>query len=134
MTHGKTRGRQVSDQLHPVVYKAAIGLALWFVLTVWLMFGGGSGYQEFDLVMVSFVIIAAFAIPAILFMSAGKFVRTHIHREEPAPGSFRAWLDGDFRSWSARTPAGEAAIQILLPLAAVAFGATLLGIALHIAV
>lgn len=131
---GRTPERRVSERIHPVIYKTALGLTLWFVLVVWFLFGRGSGYQEFDLVMVSFVMIAAFAIPVALYTISGNFARTHMHRESPPAGSFRAWLGGDFRSWSAQTSASAAAVQILLPIAAAALGATLLGIALHLAV
>jgi hypothetical protein len=40
---------------------------------------------------------------------------------------------GDFVTWQDRLKGANAAIEILLPLAAVAFGMTALGIALHFA-
>lgn len=33
--------RPVSRRLHPWVYKAIAGLALWYVLSVWIGFAGG---------------------------------------------------------------------------------------------
>jgi hypothetical protein len=127
MSHPLRHNRHVESDLHPVIYKTAAGLILWFGIAAWLLFAS-SDYQKFDLVMVSFVMLAAVAIPSIVLMTRRHFLRTHMHAEEPAPHSLHAWLAGDFQTWQARIPAGEAAVQILLPLAAVSIGLTALGI------
>jgi hypothetical protein len=49
-----------SNQLHPVVHKAAAALLIWFVAAAWLLFGGG-GYIGLALGVISmpvFVILA----------------------------------------------------------------------------
>jgi hypothetical protein len=42
--------------------------------------------------------------------------------------SFKDWKAGDFAVWGSRLRASHAAIDVLLPLAAVAFGLTAIGI------
>jgi hypothetical protein len=42
--------QNVSDQLHPLVHKAAAGLLIWFVVAAWLLFGSG-GYIGLALAM-----------------------------------------------------------------------------------
>jgi len=46
---------------------------------------------------------------------------------------YQDWARSDFDTWQSRLTGSEAAIQILMPIAAVAFGMTLFGIAVHIA-
>jgi hypothetical protein len=48
--------------------------------------------------------------------------------EQPRRLAFRDWRSGDFAVWQARLRGLHAAIDILLPLAAVAFGLTAIGI------
>jgi hypothetical protein len=52
------------------------------------------------------------------------------HAAEPHPEaiSFRDWQSGDFAVWGSRLRGTDAAIDLLLPLAAVAFGLTAIGI------
>jgi hypothetical protein len=45
--------------------------------------------------------------------------------------SFQAWARSDFETGQGRLPAAEAAVQALLPIAAVAFGMTIFGIVGH---
>ena len=129
MTHRKFRhNRHVTGDLHPSVYKAAVGFAFWYALAAWLLFAN-AGYQKFVLIMVSFVMLATVGVPAVAFFTGRRFRRAFIEKDRPA-GSLREWLAADFQTWQARLPAGEAAVQILLPLAAAAIGITLLGFAM----
>jgi hypothetical protein len=34
--------RPVFDQLHPSIYRAAVGLVVWFVLAAWIFFDAGA--------------------------------------------------------------------------------------------
>jgi hypothetical protein len=52
----------------------------------------------------------------------------HAHDSHPGAISFRDWRAGDFAVWGARLRGSDAAIDMLLPLAAVAFGLTAIGI------
>jgi SAM-dependent methyltransferase len=121
--------REVSDRLHPVVQLAAAGLLIWFVVAAWLLFGGG-GYVNLALVMISVLVFMALAIPWVLWR-AGVAAR----RRNAEPGdagetpseTLATWLQGRFATADAERPS-TAAVEILLPLAAVAFGLTALGI------
>jgi hypothetical protein len=130
--HKARHNRHVTADLHPAIWKTAVGLALWYVFAAWLFFASAD-YQTFVLVMVSFVIFAAIAIPGAVFLTRRKFLRTRLHAHDPSPGSLRAWLASDFETWQARLSSGEAAVQVLLPLAAVSIGLTLLGVAMLVA-
>jgi hypothetical protein len=54
-----------SDQLHPVIYKGLIGLALVFVLSAWGFFAHG-GYLGITLAVVSGLFLVAVALPGVL--------------------------------------------------------------------
>ena len=48
--------------------------------------------------------------------------------EHARPASFHDWRDGDLVVWGARLRTRDAAIDVLLPLAAVSFGLTAIGV------
>ncbi|MBI4273200.1 MAG: hypothetical protein HY659_00675 [Rhizobiales bacterium] len=121
--------RPSSDSLHPFVYWAATGLALWFVVAAWILFGAGS-QMELMLTMVSVLMLMAIAIPFALWLIWRKSQNSDALRGKGE--TFRDWASGDFDTWQGRFKGAEAAIEILLPLAAVAFGITAIGIVLHI--
>jgi hypothetical protein len=122
--------RLVSAQVHPLVYAGVVGLALWFALAAWGF--ADDGYTDYLLVVVSGFVAIAVTLPLIL---------SRIGRKEDQPAdaganrrhSFRAWAAGDLLTWQDRLKGANAAIEILLPLAAVAFGMTAFGIVLHFA-
>lgn len=123
---------RVSDQLHPSVHKAAAGLLIWFVVAAWLLFGG-AGYIDLALVIVSVLVFMALAIPAAL-----RRAYVVAHRGGPADPAkepsetFGAWLQGRFATWTDQEESSTAAMEVLLPLAAVAFGITALGIVFQV--
>ena len=51
----------------------------------------------------------------------------------PGKTSFHDWRTGDFAVWGSKLHGTDAAIDMLLPLAAVAFGLTAIGIVFLIA-
>ncbi len=116
----------VSDHLHPWVYLAIVGLALWFVLSAWGF--AVDGYADYLLGVVSGFIFIAVALPYALWRvwrrSQGAALRDG--------GSFRDWASGELATWQDRVKGTNAALEILLPIAAVAFGMTALGIVLHL--
>jgi hypothetical protein len=118
---------KVSDQLHPLVHKAAAGLLVWFVVAAWLLFGG-AGYIDLALAIVSVLVFMALAIPAALRRA---FVVAQ--RAEPEPSeTLGVWLQGRFATWTDQEESSTAAMEVLLPLAAVAFGITALGVVLQL--
>jgi hypothetical protein len=132
-THAQSP-QDVSDHLHPRIQMAAAGLLIWFVIAAWLLFGG-SGYIELALAMISVLVFMAIAIPLALW-------RTNLTAQrsaglsggaEQASDTLDKWLRGRFATWTDQQRGSTAAIEILLPLAAVAFGITALGIAFDLA-
>jgi hypothetical protein len=120
------RNRLVSAQVHPLVYAGMVGLALWFAVSAWGF--ASDGYTDYLLVVVSGLV--ALAVALLLILSR---VDQPADARPNRRNSFRAWARGDLDTWQDRLKGSNAAIEILLPLAAVAVGMTLLGIVLHFA-
>jgi hypothetical protein len=87
--------RPASDRVHPAVYWVIVGLAGWLVLSVWGFLG--SGYAGLALAVVTIFIVIAVTL----------------------------WLAHEFDVDAGRMKATVAAMEILLPIAAVAFGMTI---------
>lgn len=107
---------------------------IWFVIAAWLLFGG-AGYIALALAMISVLVFMTIAIPLALW-------RTHLAAQRLGGGSDAAeqeaetlgkWLGGRFATWTDQQRASTAAVEILLPLAAVALGITALGIVFDLA-
>jgi len=131
---------KTSDRLHPLVHIAAAALLTWFVVAAWLLFGG-AGYIDLALAMVSVLVFMALAIPAALLRTNITARRSSIAADatkdadlkdadesEQTSERFGYWLRGQFATWTDCERSSTATIEILLPLAAVAFGITALGI------
>lgn len=113
--------QRITDRLHPGVYLALAGLGLWYAFSAWA-FGGGA-YTDYLLAVVTGLIIIAILIPVGIW----RIWHSHPH-EEAERERFKFWAAGDFRIWQDRMKARNAAIEILLPVAAVAFGLLILAI------
>ena len=125
MTRKTYRPRpRVTDHLHPGLYLAISGLALWYIFSAW-SFGGG-GYTNYLLTVTSGLILMTIAIPVALW----RIWRNHPHREE-AKQPFREWAASEFHIWQDHLTGKNAAVEILLPVAAVAFGLSLFGVIVH---
>ncbi|HKU06642.1 MAG TPA: hypothetical protein VJR30_11285 [Bradyrhizobium sp.] len=116
--------RPVFDQLHPRVYAGAVGLVAWFALSAWILFDRQTDIG-LPLMMVSVLLFMAVLIPLALAL---VWRRHRISDSHPEATSFRDWRAGDFAVWGSRVRGTDAAIDMLLPLAAVAFGLTAIGI------
>jgi hypothetical protein len=76
--------------------------------------------------MVSVLLLVAVLLPWALFLI---WKRHRMPYDGHAPNvMFREWRAGDFEVWGSRLRSMHAAIDMLLPLAAVAFGLTSIGI------
>jgi hypothetical protein len=113
--------RHSSGYLHHWVYDAMACLALWLAISAW-GFDRHGAYTSLELGVVSVLILVAVAVPVIL----GRIWRGH----RPAGdgrrdgGRFVDWVSDDFEIWQGRCRARDAVLEILLPIAAVAFGLT----------
>lgn len=126
---------KASDHLHPLVHIAAAALLMWFVVAAWLLFGG-AGYIDLALAMISVLVFMALAIPAALLRANVTAQRSNVAANateevdaaEKTSESFGNWSRGQFATWTDHEKSSTATVEILLPLAAVAFGITALGI------
>lgn len=117
----------VSDRVHRNIYQAVIGLTLWLIVSAWLLFGSGPEAGSFLIVLTAFFLIAM-AIPLSIWRVWSKQGPGAGREQGP---SLRAWLSGDFETWQYRLKGSDAAIQILLPIAAVSLGLTAFGLDLY---
>jgi hypothetical protein len=117
--------RPAFDQLHPKIYGAAAGLVAWFALMAWVLFDRNSDIS-LSLGFVTLLFVVAVGLPWIL----SRLWHNHRMSNEPQQEhmSLRDWEAGDFVVWGATLHGTHAAIDVLLPLMAVSFGLTAIGI------
>ena len=122
--HAYRRNVPINAALHPLVYAAMVGLTLWLVLSIWLLFGSGA-YIGLILAMITVFFVIIVGIPTLIWLSwrHNAEAGTHDHAE-----SYREWAMHPFSTWTETLSGSAAAAQILLPLAAVAFGMTIFGL------
>jgi hypothetical protein len=125
--HHPRHNRQTTDDLHPRVYASLIGLAVWFLAAIWIFFYHG-GYTDVIFVVVTGLVAVMIAIPSLIWLTWRK---AGGQTEAPPGNTFRDWASGEFKTGSGQLSGLEAAAQILLPIAGVAVGMTLFGLALY---
>lgn len=123
-----SHNRAHRDQFHPLIYRIAGGLAVWFALSAWILFDH-RGDIELPLTFISLLLLMALGIPWILWRQWHKYGQSE-HDDGREAVSLRDWGNGDMDVWGARLHSSDAAINMLLPLAAVSFGLTAIGIVL----
>jgi hypothetical protein len=101
------------------------------VLAAWLFFDrkNGIGLSNdigLSLAMISVLLFVAVMIPWLLSLVWKKHRVPHQSHPQEIP--FQDWRTGDVAVWGAKLRGTHAAIDVLLPLAAVAFGLTGIGI------
>jgi hypothetical protein len=125
------QSEQVGRNLHSKVYVALVGLVVWLVLAIWGF--GYDGQTDYLLAIVTGFLIIAVAIPATLALMAHS-QGSSVDEENSAPHdtkSFRQWAAEDFDTWQDRIKGRNAAVEVLLPMAAIAIGMTAFAIILH---
>ena len=117
----------VSRTLPRQIYSIIVALAVWLVLSVWGF--TGAGHTVLALSVVSLFSVIAVGLPLLL----GLIARRHqADTANPAEwDSLSEWLDRDFDAHTGRIRGAVAAAQILLPIAAVAFGMTIFALVRH---
>jgi hypothetical protein len=115
--------KPVFDQLHPMIYAAKIGLVVWFGLVAWIFFDRQNDIG-LPLAMVSVLLLFAVLLP----WSLSRVWRKYRMPSERHRLSFRDWRAGDFAVGDSKLQSTHAAIDMLLPFAAAAFGLTALGV------
>jgi hypothetical protein len=120
--------RPATSSLHARVYTLLILFSAWFALAVWGFAGGG--LSNYLLVIVSGFIFVVVALQLIL-SRVGRPRKTSVGDDNPP--SLRDWATWDFETWQDRLSGAQAALHILLPIAAAAIGMTAFGILFQIA-
>jgi hypothetical protein len=123
------RDRPTLNALHPYVYAAIAALALWFILSVWTF--ASDGYTDYLLAIVSGFILIFVALPLVLSRVSRDEDTGPDERSAPRR-SFRNWASCEFDTWQYRLKCGHAAVEVLLPIAAAAFGMTAFGVVAYV--
>jgi len=108
-------------------YWLIVGLGLWLAVSIWGFCG--AGYTALVFAVIGLLIAVAVGLAAVAVLVARRRGRP---REDPRPGSLAAWLDSEFVAHTGGLKGAAAAAQVILPLAAVAFGMTLFAIVRHL--
>jgi hypothetical protein len=120
-----------SDELHPKIYTAIVGLTIWLLLSVWVLFSRGS-YEGLTLSVITLFFTVLVGIPILLWLTWRRNAAPYEQSRIPAP--FHEWSTNSFETWTGGLRGREAAIQILLPIAAVTIGMTIFGLVFLFAV
>jgi hypothetical protein len=118
MSKNANRRNPPIRHLHPTVYWAILGLTLWYVVAVWFGFSGGS-YVDYLLAVVTGFIFIAVALPLIAWIVWRRNRdRPTRHRE-----TFADWASAEVDIGPGGKVKGTiAAVEILLPIAAITLG------------
>jgi hypothetical protein len=126
--HNVNQHSPISDTLHPLVNVAIIGLVLMFVVAVWMFFDSDA-YEAWLDVVITGLFVMAIAIPALLWLT---WRRNADGARDDNHLSFRDWAAGEFKTGTDSVKGANATVEILLPIAAVAVGMTVLGLLFRI--
>jgi hypothetical protein len=129
LDHPADHNKPVLEHIHPWIYAIAVGLVAWFALSAWALFDHGFGRPNevsLSLTMVSVLFLIAVVLPWTLSLVWRRY-RMPYERHSSST-SIRDWSLCDFPVWGGKIKGSHAAIDVLLPLAAVAFGLTAIGI------
>ncbi len=119
---------RVVRDLHPAIYMALVGLTLWLGLAIWGF--GYDGQTDYLLAIVSGFLFIAVAIPSTLALMVHR-QKNSDERKSSGEASFQEWMTGNFDTWQDRVKGRNAAVEVLLPMAAIAIGMTAFAIVLH---
>ena len=118
-------GRTLHRWIHPAVYEIAIGLVALFTIAAWLAFDHRND-AELPLSMITvFLVIGASVIAIISRLWRRRGPVSAAFRESD---TLRHWMSGDFVVWGSRIKGSDALVDMLLPVAAAAFGMVAIGI------
>jgi uncharacterized membrane protein len=126
--------RPVTGRLHARVYTILIGLALWMALSVWSFVGGGETDYLLFIITGFIVVVVALQFVLMRVRRADKTIDADNSADDSKDGalSFRQWARGEFETEHGGLRAAEAALLILLPIAAAAIGMMAFGIEFQI--
>jgi hypothetical protein len=118
--------RPSTDRLPNSVYAIVAGLVLWLVLAAWGF--AGPGYSDLSLAIITGFFLMVLGIPFLLW-------RVWRANRDPAMSDERLpladWASSQFETWQDRVKGANAAVEIILPVAAAAIGMTAFAIVFH---
>jgi hypothetical protein len=124
----RQRRSQRKGRVGDILVRRIIGLVLMFVAAVWRFFDSGP-YEAWLDVVVTGLFVIAIAIPTLLWLT---WRRNADSARDASHLSFRDWAVGDFNTLTGPVKGANATAEVLLPIAAVAVGMTVLGLVFHI--
>src|SRR5262245_57821554 len=124
-----SRNRARANELHPRIYTAIVGLTIWFVVSIWLLFSRGN-YEGLTLSIITLFFIVLVGIPLLLWLTW----RHNTPEQNGNTAPFSEWTTNSFETSTGDISGRQASIQILLPIAAVAIGITVFGLVFMLAV
>jgi len=119
---------RANDELHPAIYKSLIGLTIWLLLSIWFLFDRGA-YVGLIATMITVFFVILMGVSILIWQS---WRRRAVHAQHEPNESFRIWASQQFNTWTGGLSGSTAAVQILLPIVAVAFGMTIFGVILDL--
>jgi hypothetical protein len=123
--HPLRHNAPIHDELHPIVYRTMVGLTVWLVASMLLLFNRGP-YVGLNLLVICFFFLIFVGVPVLLAVTWRRNRGEDVRSADPQ--KFREWAACEFSTWTGGLSGREAALQILLPLAAVAIGMTIFGL------
>src|SRR5262249_1763866 len=109
------------EDLHPTVYRSIIGLTIWLVLSIWLLFDRGA-YVGLNLAIITVFFVIAVGVPLVLAFTWRR--NSAVHEGDKAATSFREWAGSEFATFTGGLSGRGGAVQNPLPNAAVPIGLT----------
>jgi hypothetical protein len=116
--------RTVSNHLPSIVYKAAAGCVLLFVVLAWIFFGDWA-HMGLVLAVVSVFFFMTLAIPFALWLTWRRHQDSEAAQAEAI--SLREWASREFATCQDHLKGRDAAAEILLPIVATAVGMLAIG-------
>jgi hypothetical protein len=113
-----------------LVFKVIAALVLLFAFSAW-GFAAQGDIAYLVAIVIGFVLISGL-LPYLLWRIWRGSSPEARSRAEGERQDFGDWAEGDFLAWQDRVKASSAAIEIILPIAAVAFGMVAFDIVEHL--
>lgn len=127
MLYERRRNTLIAREFPREIYWIIIGLGIWLAISIWGFCG--SGFTALVMAIISLLIAVAVGLASVVALATR---RRRAPDSEPPDGSFQRWLGDSFEAHTGRLSGAAAAIQVILPLAAVSFGMTLFAVVRHL--
>jgi hypothetical protein len=121
MVYERRRNTPISREFPREIYR------IWLAMSIWGFCA--SGFTALVMAIISLLIAVAVGLASLVALATR---RRHARDSEPPGGSFQRWLGDGSQAHTGRLSAAAAAIQVILPLAAVSFGMTLFAVVRHL--